>query len=87
MRVDNGPGNENNAVCQARNTTCHSRPLAMPGVFERLKWTGKLYLKCIYVSLFPYYPLMHSDPYRLKDFSNFSGNDYLPDLMGFGVVA
>lgn len=59
----------------------------MPGVFERLKWTGKLYLKCIYVSLFPYYPLMHSDPYRLKDFSNFSGNDYLPDLMRFGVVA
>lgn len=34
MRVDNGAGNENNAVCQARNTACHSLPLAMPGVFD-----------------------------------------------------
>lgn len=36
MRVDNAAENENNAVCQARNTPCHCQPLGMLGLLDRL---------------------------------------------------
>lgn len=37
MRVDNAAENENNAVCQARNTSCHCQPLGMLGLLDRLR--------------------------------------------------
>lgn len=52
MRSDNGTRNENNAVCQPRNSACHSRPFPMLGVFHELSWTRKLHFK--YKSVFPH---------------------------------
>lgn len=46
MRTDNGTRNENNAVCQPRNSACHSGPFPMLGVFHELRWTRKLHFKC-----------------------------------------
>lgn len=37
MRVDNAAENENNAVCQARNMSCHCQPLGMLGLLDRLR--------------------------------------------------
>ncbi len=38
MRADNGSKNENNAVCQPRNSACHSRPFPMLWVLQELRW-------------------------------------------------
>lgn len=51
MRTDNGTSNENNTVCQPRNSVCHSRPFPMLGVFHELRWTRKLSLKFNSLSL------------------------------------
>lgn len=45
MRTDNGTSNENNTVCQPRNSACHSRPFPMLEVFHELRWTRTLNLK------------------------------------------
>ena len=52
MRTDNGTRNENNAVCQPRNSACHSGPFPMLGVFHELRWTRKLHFKCSSVFFF-----------------------------------
>lgn len=41
MRADNGARSENNAVCQPRNSACHSGPSPMLGVLHELRWTRK----------------------------------------------
>lgn len=45
MGTDNGTSNENNTVCQPRNSACHSRPFPMLEVFHELWWTRELNLE------------------------------------------
>lgn len=70
MRADNGTKNENNAVCQPRNSACHSRPFPMLGVFHELRWTRKLHFKC--TSAFLHQLITRTDPPPLKIKTNCS---------------
>lgn len=84
MGTDNGTSNENNTVCQPRNSACHSGPFPMLEVFHELWWTRELNLEFNSLLLHQLNTGCHSHMWILViavlEYMNFIGH-YINSLM------